>query len=239
MSSWQQTIDDITQTLTVPRCDVEISPQRLRRMYEDEKLSTAQIGEKIGCSGNTVRRLMEDAGIERRERTDIWENKKYRDESWLEKQIREQQRSFTDIADECDVTRSTIGDWADKHDIEKPKKIGCNFSLGGRGNVHYPLWSGTGSGVKNHILVHRLVLVAEGEDPHEIWDGEYKKQVHHRNGFKCDNRPSNLELVDRRTHGRHHTPNPAKWTDDDLHFVVKFMLNPQNYIENNSESKSE
>jgi len=43
--------------------------------------------------------------------------KQYHDEAWLREQYVVEGRSTTDIAEECDVTATTISDWLHRHDI--------------------------------------------------------------------------------------------------------------------------
>lgn len=55
-----------------------------------------------------------------------------------------------------------------------------------------------------YVYVHQLVVLAHGADPREVFSGG-RWHVHHRNGVKFDNRPSNLELRRADEHTRHHS----------------------------------
>lgn len=44
---------------------------------------------------------------------------RYRDKDWMIQQYHHNDRSQQDIADECDVSQSTISDWLNKLDIDK------------------------------------------------------------------------------------------------------------------------
>jgi len=68
-----------------------------------------------------------------------------------------------------------------------------------RVNDGYTVWEGNGdSDGFATTFVHQLLLVAEGEDPHEVYSDEY--HCHHDNGVRWDNRPENLELLTAEEH---------------------------------------
>lgn len=50
----------------------------------------------------------------------------YRDKDWMVEQYHHNDRSQQDIADECDVSQSTISDWLDKLNIEKRSRSKSN-----------------------------------------------------------------------------------------------------------------
>jgi len=229
MSDWRDTFNEPGQVLKSESLGVTTTAPELRRMYVEEKMSMRQIGEELGASETTILRFMDRAGIERRDNVDHYEGKNYRDQKWLRQEFVEKGRSTTEIADECDVSRHTIRNWVNKFNLPDELPIKCTFNLSGLSMTSgYPTWSATGSGGAGYVYVHRLVAIANGANPYELF-GDNNIQVHHRNGFKCDNRPSNLEVVDAQSHGRHHTPDTVKWTDDDLEFVIRFMMNPAKY----------
>jgi transposase-like protein len=229
MSDWRDTFNEPGEVLEAERIGVATTAPELRRMYREEKMSMGAIAEELGASMTTISRFMDRAGIERREKPDYYEDRNYRDEEWLREEFVGEGRSTTEIADECDVTRHTIRNWVNEFNLQEELPTKCDFHLSGySATVGYPTWSATGRGGPGHFLVHRLVAIAHGADPHELF-GDDNIQIHHRNGFKCDNRPSNLEVIDAKTHGRHHTPDTVQWTDDDLEFVVRFMMNPGEY----------
>ena len=230
MSDWRDTFNEPEQVLKCESIGVTTTAPELKRMYIEEKMSMAQIAEELGASETTISRFMDRAGIERREPIYYYENRDYRDEKWLREQFVEKGRSTTEIADECDVTRSTIGNWINKFGLRDELTIKCKFYFSSYSTTEgYPTWAATGTGAPQHLLVHRLAAIAHGADPYEVF-GDNNIQVHHRNGFKCDNRPSNLELIDAKTHGRHHSPDAVQWTDDDVEFIIRFMMDPGKYL---------
>lgn len=234
MSSWRDALNEPGEVIKSETLGVATTDSEMRRMYVDEEMSCGKIADELSVSYSTARRFVIEAGIEMRDHPDRYKNKKYRDEKWLREQYKEKEKSMTDIAERCGVSYSCISDWLSRYDIEKDDQhdTHCSFSLSGNSNLDgYPIWTATGGAADvGYLTVHRLVMVADGEDPHDVF-GSNAYQVHHRNGFKCDNRPANLELVDRKEHGHHHSPGPAKWTDDDVESAIRFMMNPAQYLD--------
>ncbi|QHS17214.1 hypothetical protein GWK26_08705 [haloarchaeon 3A1-DGR] len=64
----------------------------------------------------------------------------------------------------------------------------------------YPTISRTGDGGSGRrIRLHRLVMIADGADPHKVFSGNW--DVDHINGCSIDNRPENLRLMKKAEHG--------------------------------------
>ena len=231
--AWKESLNQSNEVIKSDRLGVATTVSELERMYVDEKMSCGQIADELEVSHNTAMRFLDRAGIKRREYTDPYENEKYRDGSWLREKYVEEGKTQTEIGEECGVHTNTIGHWLREFDIPIRKQGGdhCKFNFSSNSYAEgYPTWTATGGAADiGYLAVHRLVAVANGADPYKVFSDEMY-QVHHRNGFKCDNRPSNLQVIDRRTHGRHHTPDQVHWTDDDMEFAIRFMMNPTQYM---------
>lgn len=239
MSKQQKLDGGWADVVRAPRANVSATKAQLNRWYINQKKPISEIANKLDTSHSTARRLLKDADISLRDSSEARElvtkkkreEREYIDEELLRNLHHEKEMSTAEIADEFDVTRQTISYWLKKFDIELidytsyqiPKfSLSCDNS---NGYIGYPVWRGCDGRI---VLVHRLVLVAEGLDPHDVYANK-NMNTHHRNGHKADNRPSNLELVDRKEHGKRHTSAghySNKWTDDDIEATIKILLNP-------------
>jgi len=130
---------------------------------------------------------------------------RYKDGDWLEKKYIDERLSIGPIADICGVSGSTIWRWLKIHDIpirgkghpkgrENPQwqEYACSTISSG-----YRVWLNRYHGEQDTVKVHRLAAVA--------WfglDAVKGKVIHHKNGFKLDNRESNLEPTNPVNHGR-------------------------------------
>ena len=112
----------------------------------------------------------------------------------------------SEMADQLDCPVPTLSYWFNKHDI---KTRGPKYYQRLQPAYHtfddttgYEKWRTSVCGERETVMVHHLVLVAEGEEPSKVFSDKY--DTHHKNGFVFDNRPENLELIDKESHGRKH-----------------------------------
>lgn len=151
---------------------------------------------------------------------------KYRDPDWLRRQYVECGRTLRDIAAECDVHKSTIRRWLDKHDIpaRDPNCAGhgvcCTIDSDGYQRVRVG---------DRTVGVHQLIALLKGTPPDLVFGvgGDYSVAAHHANGCPLDNRPCNIQpmewLCHCTMHGHHdldefdvnaHCPLPPSYTND-------------------------
>lgn len=146
---------------------------------------------------------------------DVEEGLEYRNEAWLRHQYWELGKTTNDIAEICDIDRSNVVRWMDRHDIETRdvsdydgheltkkarrarRRVGASYRTNTNG---YETWRSKDPNGKHRAMkVHRLLAIAEFGV--EAVKG---KHVHHKNGIKWDNRPDNIELATNSEHLKEH-----------------------------------
>lgn len=234
---------DSAEIVSLPRAGVRVTESQLREWYLEQRRSTEDIAEKLGTSQTSVIRLMNQAGIDRRsgpeaskEYLEEIRSREYADPEVLRELHHEEGLTLTAIADKFGLTNTGVAYWFKKHNIEVntdkyeiPEWTMCVDESGG-GHEGYPVWKGCDGDV---VAVHRLAVIADGADPHKVFSGDYS--VDHLNRHPCDNRPENLELLSFSEHGRREARRNIEYasgfTEEDLKFAIRFMLNPSVYLE--------
>lgn len=82
-------------------------------------------------------------------------------------------------------------------------RVGSKYGMDSRG---YERWKVSNRGTEHRVLVHRLIAIAE-YGPEAVAGNV----VHHKNGCKFDNRPSNLEVLSAVEHSKLH------WDQGDMY----------------------
>jgi len=205
-----------------------IEDGELRELYHVEELSIKKIAERYDVSRSTLRRVVVRRGIERRDpQSPNVKNRRYHDKEVLEESYSEE-KSLSDIAEEFDCTPTTISNWLAKHGIrEKQNDPNPHPNYRFEGYHGYPTIGADG----HNVPVHNLVAIADGADP-EVVFGDPMTHVHHENGHKFDNRPSNLTLISAQDHGRIDADRDSTpYSTKDVLLLIDFMLSPQSYID--------
>ena len=144
----------------------------------------------------------------------------------LERLYHEEGLTQAEIAERSEISRSGIGYYMDKYDIET-RSVG---SREGERRVTYATYSMEGSGYfawysrdpdkQRSMKVHRLVAIAE----HGA-DAVAGNHVHHKNEIPWDNRPSNLEIKSPKDHHSHHSTGgshpSSKLTESDVRDILR------------------
>lgn len=130
--------------------------------------------------------------------------KEYRDAEWLRSRYWDDGMTYAEMADECDVSVSTIQDWMNKHDIDRRSRAEAKRRASspwvGITSDGYTEVQHQHDGETYSAKIHRLCAVA--------WFGiDYANEdihVHHDSGFGFDNREENLEPKSVSEHHEHH-----------------------------------
>ena len=94
----------------------------LRERYCEQEKSTCEIANKLGLSKTTVRKRMDEHGIERRSLSEARTDgnlELLKNEEWLREQYCDKQKTVRDIADELSLSSTAVRNQMDEHGIER------------------------------------------------------------------------------------------------------------------------
>lgn len=164
---------------------------RLYELYHGKGYDKKRIGDEMGCSDVTVGNWMDRLGVP--------DSRPYEFPQFLKTLYVDERMSQPEIAERLGCDQTTIG-----------RALRCTDArIRDAGDYHEPsiYFSETGyltcrrrvNGERYAFRIHRLVAVAEYG-----YDAVVGNDVHHKNGHPADNRPENLELIERSEHAELH-----------------------------------
>lgn len=192
----------------------------LREQYIEQGKSTSDMAEMCGVTDPTIARWMDKYGIDRRSQREAQKpDSPHTDPEWLEEQYWDKGLSLAEIAEKCNAGPPTLLKWFRRFDIprrspyfdRRSTPVSINITQGEFGGLpggYIEVRSRgepkpDGRQTYDRAYVHQLVAIAEGADPNNIFSGG-EWHVHHKNGIRYDNRPSNLEVIRRSEHISRH-----------------------------------
>lgn len=114
----------------------------LRDQYVNKLKTSEEIAAELGVGQTTISEWLDRHGIETRSTghspLDDGGSVAYRDEAWLREQYIDEERTSSDIAEECCVSQETVLKWLHRHDIET-RSIGFQ-SNGDTEPLHDEAW---------------------------------------------------------------------------------------------------
>lgn len=182
-------------------------PETLRRLYHDEGLTLAEIGERFDRDRATIGHHFEKHGIERRGIGGGPKDAAYKDAETLRRLHWDEGLSTVEMGERLGKDRSTLEYWFEKHGIETRSR-GEALRHHYRTNVDfhtdhhgYETIRVQEYGDTERFRHHRLLYYAT----HGVSLSEMRgRDVHHHNNCSYDNRPVNLELLSKSDHSRLH-----------------------------------
>lgn len=167
---------------------LDLPTSKIISMYEDG-MSCFEIANRFDCSTKPIKYRLKENNIEiRGPKTVDIEKEELKEAVFNCNTIKE-------VAEKFDCHRSTIDRKIEKYNIDIPKQYNKKATLADI-NGYQVMQCGI---VHKGVLIHRLLAVAEYG-----YDEVCGNVVHHKNGIKWDNRPSNIEVMTRSDHSKLH-----------------------------------
>lgn len=169
-------------------------PDWLVQEYVENERTTTELAEECGVTTPTIRRHLKNNNIQLRQRR-LSEDER----DAIRKRYRESELTQAKIADEFNISRAHVTELVS--DIDRYESGSIYRSEKDRGYVEYQHYRD--GEVIARFYEHQLIALLE--HGYEMGGGNV---VHHKNGWKLDNRPENLELTSRSDHQREELNGP-------------------------------
>jgi transposase len=122
-------------------------PDWIREKYVEEGLKTSEIAELADVNRSTAENWMDRFGIERRGESEARAEvdiSRLKNEEWISEKYENDDLSIADIAEIIGCGRSTVANWLERHDIERPDPHATGADApnwrGGHDNDYGYLW---------------------------------------------------------------------------------------------------
>lgn len=144
---------------------------------------------------------------------------RYKDPDFLEQKYTVEGLSLSRIGEICGRDPTTIRYWLQKHDIDTRDRGQQRLERASYGmNTHgYMVWQSfnTDDRSQDVFYVHRLLAIDE-----EGVEAVVANDIHHKNGIKWDNRPSNIDVMGHGDHASHHSKGRGAFSQFDKGLIA-------------------
>jgi transposase len=174
----------------------------LERLYADEGLSGDEIAERLGCGRDPVYYHLDKFDIPMREGGQNYADAPWKDAEKLTELYHTEGLSTYGVADYFDVSQHTIVRQMENKGIERRTENQLKppyFHT--RKSGHEEIQTTVGD-TKRSVFVHQLLAIAQGADPHTVFDSD--TVCHHLTHIPWDNRYGKVEVMERGEHQSHH-----------------------------------
>jgi DNA-binding transcriptional MerR regulator len=171
------------------------------RLYWQKDMSLNDVGDYYDACGTHILRFMKENNIPRRT-PDHEKGVKWKNQDTLQNLYWGKGMTLEEIGDELGCSASTVGRWMKRFGIERedtPEKKPPSYRTKKNG---YETVRSKHNQRGYSVGIHQLIAIANGTDPRKLFIDGYN--VHHKNGIRWDNRPSNLEVMSKSEHHKHH-----------------------------------
>lgn len=171
----------------------------LRERWFDEDKRVYEIADEANCTEGTIQTWRKKFDFPQKD--DVYAEK-YGEQ--IEKWYCDDLDTLEEIAERLDASVSRIQRTLEKRGVERRSRSLAYAINGYHGGFEmnadgYLTVTANYNGERQRCYMHRLLAVAK------YGFGAVKgKDVHHKNGLRWDNRPDNIELIDKQEHGRMH-----------------------------------
>ena len=197
----------------------------LEYLYYEQKCSWRKITKILDINYRKLQNIRDHWDWEYQDLSEFLPEKEYQDRDLLIELHHEKKLSLREIANRFGVSNTAISYWCKKLDV---KKINHNskkqFKLCLTENTPYPALSlNREKDGRSYVMEHQMIMLAQGASVHDVFSPR-DYDIHHLNTHKCDNRPENLQLLPKRTHGRLSAGNGENFDEGQVYDVIMFIL---------------
>jgi len=197
----------------------------LEYLYYEQKCSWNKITKVLDISYRKLQSIRDHWDWEYHDQNVYTPEREYHDRDLLIELHHEKKLSLSEIGRKFGVSHAAISYQCEKLDVEKINhNYGKKFKLCLTENAPYPALSlNRNKDGRSYVFEHQMIMLAQGASVHDVFSPR-DYDIHHLNTHKCDNRPENLQMIPKTTHGRLSAGNGDKFNEGQVYDVIMFIL---------------